>query len=861
MTTLPNETPGGPLHAGTIVARNYLAQARVLIDTFRKHHGDGTFHLLLIDEPGTERPEVPGAEVVMVDEIGVDPPVLEQMIVSYQLIELATALKPWLLRSLIARGYDHAVYFDPDITIERRIAELPALARDHSVVLTPHLTEPMPRDGKHPHEQTLLLSGSYNLGFIAVGDTSEGRRMLEWWSERLATDSFIEHAAGYFTDQRLVDLVPGIFEHRIVHDPSWNFAYWNGSTRPLARDAAGVVTVGGSPATFFHFSGYSPALPHLLSKHQGSRPRILLSESPVLRELCDDYGRRLVAAGFMDRQRDFLMPFTSYGDVELTPLVRRLVRAEVLGRAAGPRPGPALGVGGVEGLSLSDWLLTPDPLNPAGGLGRALAHVYAVRPDLHAAYPAVRDGDYAGFLDWAEVFGVTEMQVPLGLIRTERERLSTDARPGAGSGASSMLARPRREKKGDRLTHGVELAGYLTADLGLGGSGRLFARGLQHGGVPVSTSTYTRTSSRLGADWTDVAAPEGQRFDTLLSCVNGDQLPYLLADAGPRYTRRRHHIGLWFWELTELPPDVLPALDLVDEIWTCSEYNAESLRVATDKPVLVMPHPAHAPARSEVRIPEIQRDDYTFLFVFDQLSVMERKNPLATIEAFTIAFPDEGEARLVIKSINGDKRVEDQERLRYAASRRSDIILVERYLSRAELDGLMWGCDCYVSLHRAEGFGQTLAETMAIGKPVIATGHSGNLAFMNADNSLLVAHSMVQVPAGCEPYPATSTWAEPDVRQAAAYMRLVFDDPATAQRLGAAAAISVAEDQSIAALARAATERLEVIWAERDRRRERRQARRRSRRVSSQPEVETNFTVVRSLAGRRRRKKTGRGDS
>ena len=98
MTTLTNGSTGEPLHACTIVARNYLAQARVLIDTFRTHHPDGTFHLLLVDEPDTERPEVPGAEVVMIDEIGVEPAVLEQMIVSYQLIELATALKPWLLR-------------------------------------------------------------------------------------------------------------------------------------------------------------------------------------------------------------------------------------------------------------------------------------------------------------------------------------------------------------------------------------------------------------------------------------------------------------------------------------------------------------------------------------------------------------------------------------------------------------------------------------------------------------------------------------------------------------------------------------------------------------------------------------------
>ena len=176
------------MHACTIVARNYLAQAQVLADSFRVHHPDGEFVVLLVDDPRTGRPDVGGAEVMLIDEIGIPVEVRDQMTLGYSVIELATAVKPWLLRTLLDRFGDHATYFDPDISIERPIHELPQLAREHSVVLTPHVLEPMPRDGRKPSEQSILIAGVYNLGFVSVGDTDEARRMLDWWSERLETD-------------------------------------------------------------------------------------------------------------------------------------------------------------------------------------------------------------------------------------------------------------------------------------------------------------------------------------------------------------------------------------------------------------------------------------------------------------------------------------------------------------------------------------------------------------------------------------------------------------------------------------------------------------------------------------------------
>jgi glycosyltransferase involved in cell wall biosynthesis len=792
------------MHACTIVARNYLAQAQVLVDSFRRHHPDGTFDVLLVDEPGTPRPEVRGAQVVLPDEIGLAPDDLVHMSLIYDLIELATAVKPSLLLRLLDRGYDHAVYFDPDISIERPIEELPGLARDHDIVLTPHLTEPMPRDAGWPSEQAILLSGTYNLGFIAVGGTDEARRMLEWWKLRLLNDCLVLTEEGFFTDQRFIDFVPGLFNHVLVKDPSWNAAYWNLATRPLSRGADGEILICGRPRTFVHFSGYSPALPHLLSKHQGPEPRLRLSEMPLLRELCDDYGARLVAAGFLDHQREFRFPFAKHDGVRLDRVTRRLVRKHCIRLAAG-KPS-TLGID-QPGLPLGEWLDTPDPESVLPHLSRYLAEVYASRRDVRRAFPGARSGHTKGFYNWVRTHGVTENGIPI-------ERLEGALRHQKAAKTSVLLSRPAERPEKTTAVQGIEVAGYLTADLGLGESARQFVAALEATGAPVSTTTYSRTTSRLGTSWEDRLPAPGTRHDTALVCVNADQLSLFRRDAGPDYFRGRYRIGLWFWELDDFPAVMRKSLDLLDELWVCSEFNRSVIAAETDKPVRVVPHPAHPPAPSTTRIAEVPDDGtFTFLFVFDYLSVYERKNPAGLVEAFCRAFPEPGRARLVIKSVNGNDRQHAREHLRYACAGRDDIVLVERYLSRAELDGLMYAADCYVSLHRSEGFGQTLAESMAIGKPVIATAYSGSMEFTRPDNCLLVPHTLVPVPPGCDPYPTTAQWADPDLDEAVRLMREVHADPELRERLGAAAARTIAEEFSTKALANVLEERLAEIWA------------------------------------------------
>lgn len=367
---------------------------------------------------------------------------------------------------------------------------------------------------------------------------------------------------------------------------------------------------------------------------------------------------------------------------------------------------------------------------------------------------------------------------------------------------------------------GVNAVGYLRGGLGLGQAARLYVQALHEAGVPVRTTTVDVTlPDVVGADGrraqvktTDFADlhVEGELPFNLV-CVNAPELPALHASLGQEFFEDRYTIGVWAWEVDVVPPSWDRSFALVDEIWVYSRYVEEILSHVAPVPVVRVPLPIVAPAPggdlSGLHLP----GGYTFLFLFDFYSTLQRKNPLGLVKAFTRAFaPGEG-PQLVLKSHNGDFKPDRLARLQDAIGDRPDIHVVDRFLSQADMAALMRGADCYVSLHRAEGFGLTLGETMALGKPVIATGFSANLDFMTAENSYLVRHTETQVGPEGENYPAQGTWAEPDLDHAAELMRHVWEHQDEARERGARAQREIAEHFSLEAVGEAARSRLKRL--------------------------------------------------
>lgn len=250
---------------------------------------------------------------------------------------------------------------------------------------------------------------------------------------------------------------------------------------------------------------------------------------------------------------------------------------------------------------------------------------------------------------------------------------------------------------------------------------------------------------------------------------------YRLAGLHPR--RDVYRIAMWWWELERLPAAWLDRGRDVDEIWAPTAFIASALR-ALGRPVFTM--------LPSVRVPEVRSrpksdfglspEKFTFLFAFDMLSRMPRKNPLGLIRAFRRAFAPHEPAELAIKVSRQDEAYPEWwAQLRTAASD-NGVLLIDRNLGRDELLGLMNAADAYVSLHRSEGFGLTMAEAMLLGKPTIASAYSGNLDFMTPTNSYLVRCERSAIVEDIPPYPKGYEWVEPSIEHAAELMRRVFDD-------------------------------------------------------------------------------------
>jgi glycosyltransferase involved in cell wall biosynthesis len=286
-----------------------------------------------------------------------------------------------------------------------------------------------------------------------------------------------------------------------------------------------------------------------------------------------------------------------------------------------------------------------------------------------------------------------------------------------------------------------------------------------------------------------------------------------------------YRIGQFYWELSDIAPIHECGLSLVQEIWVATEYLRDVYRKRVSVPVQVMGQAIESAApdsrfdRSRFNLPQ---STYMFLFSFDAGSVVERKNPLACVRAFRQAFPAATEsAALVLKTRNLEGMPTDRDRDHWRqvteiAAGDSRIHILDATMTGAELTGLLATCDCYLSLHRSEGFGYGPADAMALGKPVITTGYSGVIDFCTDATALLVDYALERVPSGAYPYTDDSReyyWASPDIDAAAFQMRKLYADPRLGERLGKSGRQLIRERYSMAALQRRYLSRLaELGW-------------------------------------------------
>jgi glycosyltransferase involved in cell wall biosynthesis len=816
----------------TLTSLSALPRARALARSLSAHQPDWSHELLLVaseDVAGSvaEAEGILGLRSVCL-ELDLD---IEALLALHDEQDLTALLLPSLLARYAERSAEPVLHLPSSVWVLGELDPIESALAARGVLLVPRLMADVPEDGLQPSREQMQRMGRMEETIMAIDGTPRSTAFLEWWRGHVeqTLGSLDARGSGERPEDRpwlarFLELAPARFSTGVLDDPGCNLNMWNLDRHSLRGGPAGELVDGRWPLRFLNMPGFDPDHPYRLSPG-ASRARV--SRSPVLHELCERYAAELRASGWRDSDH--------HADVgrRLDGLVydESLRAAFASALALGACPQDLFSEHGTRAFLA--WLQGPAPRGGAYGINRYVFHrVARERPDVVRKYPDLDGGDGPGYLAWCWAFGRHELGIPErfmppppgegpGRVAPAAESQRTAARPAVraasiGSTVSSAAAGGRRALASeDELA--VRLTGYLGHTLGLGAAARGYAQALGAASVPVMTVSvplhHLALPVVLGEEYgrhgfEDLVHDGRHGFEIV--AVNADELPDLVERLGEDYFEGPR-IGIWGWETNTIPTRWERAFALVEEIWVYSRFMAENIGAVAQVPVIALPPPVQRPSETVAPLRLGVPEGFLFLFVFDYLSTVQRKNPIGLIEAFKLAFaPGEG-PQLLIKTINAPLRPLAEEELLWAAHGREDIHVVDRSLNDDELNGLMAACDCYVSLHRAEGFGLTLAEAMAIGKPAIATGYSGNVDFMNSENSYLVDYTIGRVGPECEIYPPEGEWAEPSVEHAAELMRRVLDDPREARRRGARAAQDIARALSPAATGAAMRDRLQQL--------------------------------------------------
>ena len=364
---------------------------------------------------------------------------------------------------------------------------------------------------------------------------------------------------------------------------------------------------------------------------------------------------------------------------------------------------------------------------------------------------------------------------------------------------------------------GVNVIGWFRSALGLGESARCMAKACDAVGLPAALVELKLNCLTVANDDTFAARlQESNPYPVNIFHLDPPVGRDLDHHHGPAFRAGHYNIAYWAWELPEFPDAWVYQHQFFDEVWCPSEFTRAAIAAKLPKPVLAMPHAIDFPVpRGDVRARfSLPPRTFLFLFAYDLNSTQERKNPRAVIAAFRQAFPAGGPVGLVIKTHNPGRTPEALTELQAELAELPGAWLINETLSRTALYELQQACDCFVSLHRAEGFGLNVAEAMFLGKPVITTDWSGTAEFVNASNGCPVNYHLVTLERSYGPYARGQRWAEADVEHAAHWMRRLVEDDALRARLGAQAAADIRRDYSPTAIGRRYLRRLEAftLW-------------------------------------------------
>lgn len=322
----------------TVLARNYLAQALALRESFARHVPDGKLLIFLLDGAPADIPELADVEFVGPEILPISRREYEDLAAIYNIIEFATAVKPLVFRQLLAR-YEKVVYLDPDTWLVAPLDSVERTLDNQHLVLTPHFLRPIPPGTAYISEIHSLTLGIYNLGFCGLARGAEP--FLDWWWSHLERECLIYPLMSLFVDQKWVDVGAQLFEAHSLRDPGVNVGPWNFFERHIAREDTGVYTVNGerNPLRLMHFSGFDPRQPRELSVRLGFSLETVGIQKDALEELAAAYATEVLRCRGWLAGRDDSYPFAQdQSGKRLTTRIRRAYRNALIRGESVPSP-------------------------------------------------------------------------------------------------------------------------------------------------------------------------------------------------------------------------------------------------------------------------------------------------------------------------------------------------------------------------------------------------------------------------------------------------------------------------------------------------------------------------------------------
>jgi glycosyltransferase involved in cell wall biosynthesis len=689
----------------------------------------------------------------------------------YKIIEYCTAIKPSIFLSLAKQFPESALhYFDPDIAVYGKLTELCQFSEEHSITVIPHMTTPT-YDNFRLTELDILRAGVFNFGYVGWNPTfTSGWALIQWWQGRLKENCRVALEQGIFTDQSWGVFFCSSPEAGILHNKSYNVAYWNLHERCISRNDSGDYLVNKQKLNFYHFSGYSPTNSDQISMHQN---RHSFRNNKGLKLLFDEYAGNLLKAGFTYWR-------SRYGNGEndkketsekktLSELVEEKVRSKI-----------------------------PDPFKkPYKNLLKAaiLSIYYRVKLKLKANKNNIRHK--IEVISEEKLNKISDKNVSIkNYIKGVRNLTDSASREKYNQGNYSYLAlwlywvslfikrlfnlsykRKNNEdievKDNTTLGSNIALIGYLTAETGVGESSRGIVRAIEYGGGKIDLfdirGHYARAEDSEYASKVSFKIGKNKHYETSILCVNADQVDVnIQSEPGNIHGVSNRKIAYWYWETEKLPLNYVHASKHFDQIWVATNFVQKAfLDSGIQCPVNVIP-----PVLSE--LPEKYYDKAHFnlnvaderpilLSVFDATSFLGRKNPIAAIKAVQgLQHKSTLRPLLVLKTTNLAPK--DEIYLKSICPD-VDILIINRYLTKNETLSLIKISDCFISLHRSEGLGLSLIDAMRLGTPLLATNYSGPVDFANKQNAWMVPWTYTHATIEDGPY-FGSPWADPIVREA-----------------------------------------------------------------------------------------------